>query len=167
MWRFRLFWFSKQYLNSMTKKCTVNVSISKHSLMFSMHVSLITTFLLSTHLCVHYVKPVPAAWSMRLSFIWGIKHQICQPLALRLPVDIFHVYFEVVVPGELLMAELAFCHRPVWVVCQLVPAEHLLQAEWQVTHLKTTEHTHRVIFFITLSFNLWSCLQNSSAVCRL
>ena len=37
--------------------------------------------------------------------------------------------FEVVVPGELLMAQLALGHGPVRVVSELVPAEHLLQAE--------------------------------------
>lgn len=39
------------------------------------------------------------------------------------------MYFEVVVPGELLVAELALCHGPVRVVRELMPAEHLLQAE--------------------------------------
>lgn len=39
------------------------------------------------------------------------------------------MYFEVVVPGELLVAQLALRHRPVGVVRQLVSTEHLLQAE--------------------------------------
>lgn len=39
------------------------------------------------------------------------------------------MYFEVVVPGELLVAQLALGHGPVWVMRQLVSAEHLLQAE--------------------------------------
>lgn len=50
-------------------------------------------------------------------------------LALRFPVDVLHMYFEVVVPGELLVAQLALGHGPVGVVRELVPAEHLLQAE--------------------------------------
>lgn len=50
-------------------------------------------------------------------------------LAVRFPVDVLHVYFEVVVPGKLLMAQLALCHGPVGVVCEFMPAEHLLQAE--------------------------------------
>lgn len=52
--------------------------------------------------------------------------------------DVLHMYFEVVVPCELLMAQLALCHGPVRVVCELMPAEHLLQAERQVTHLENT-----------------------------
>lgn len=60
-------------------------------------------------------------------------------LALRLPVDILHVYFEVVIPGELLVAQLALCHGPVGVVGQLVSAKHLLQAERQVTHLRNQD----------------------------
>lgn len=59
-------------------------------------------------------------------------------LTLRFPVNILHVHFEVVVPGELLVAQLALRHGPVGVVCQLVSAEHLLQAERQVTHLQNT-----------------------------
>lgn len=62
-----------------------------------------------------------------ISFSFSQSFQLA--LALRLPVDILHMYFEVVVPGELLMAQLALCHGPVWVVCELMPAEHLLQAE--------------------------------------
>lgn len=41
-----------------------------------MYVSLITTLLLSSHLCIQYVKAILAAWSMRLNFIWGIRYQI-------------------------------------------------------------------------------------------
>lgn len=61
------------------------------------------------------------------------------PLALRFPMHVLHVHFEVVVAGELLMAQLAFRHGSVRIVCQLVPAEHLLQAERQVTNLRETQ----------------------------
>lgn len=57
-------------------------------------------------------------------------------LALGLSMNVLHVYFEVVIPGELLMAQRAFCHGPVGVVGQLVPAQHLLQTERQITHLQ-------------------------------
>lgn len=60
--------------------------------------------------------------------------------ALRFPVHVLHVHLEVVVAGELLVAQLTLCHGPVGVVGELVPAEHLLQAERQVAHLP---HTHR------------------------
>lgn len=43
---------------------------------------------------------------------------------------------EVVVPSELLVAELALRHGPVGVVGQLVSAEHLLQAKGEITHLQ-------------------------------
>ena len=46
------------------------------------------------------------------------------------------MHFEVVVPGELLVAEAALRHGPVGVVRELVPTQHLLQAEGQVTHLE-------------------------------
>lgn len=54
---------------------------------------------------------------------------------------VLHVHFEVVVAGELLVAQLALRHWPVGIVCQLVPAEHLLQAERQVTNLRETQKT--------------------------
>lgn len=57
-----------------------------------------------------------------------LRNQI-RALALRFPVDVLHMYFEVVVPGELLVAQLALGHGPVGVVRELVSAEHLLQAE--------------------------------------
>lgn len=63
------------------------------------------------------------------------------PLALRLPVHVLHVDFEVVVAGELLMAQLALRHGSVGVVCQLVSAEHLLQAERQVADLRDRQET--------------------------
>lgn len=66
------------------------------------------------------------------------------PLALRFPVHVLHVHFEVVVAGELLMAQLALRHGPVRIVCQLVPAEHLLQAERQVTNLRETQKRNAV-----------------------
>lgn len=52
------------------------------------------------------------------------------------------MYFEVVVAGELLVAEEALCHRSVGVVREFVSAEHLLQAEGQVTHLGNTTGVH-------------------------
>lgn len=55
--------------------------------------------------------------------------------------DVLHVHFEVVVPGELLVAQLALGHGPVGVVGQFVPAEHLLQAERQVAHLGDRTHS--------------------------
>lgn len=73
-------------------------------------------------------------WNIKASFILGSP-----PIAgsaFRLPVDVLHVYFEVVIPGELLVAQLALRHGPVGVVRQLVPAEHLLQAKRQVAHLQ-------------------------------
>ena len=45
---------------------------------------------------------------------------------------------EVVVAGELLVAQKALCHRSVGVVCELVSAQHLLQAEGEVAHLGNT-----------------------------
>lgn len=39
---------------------------------------------------------------------------------------VLHVHFEVVVAGELLMAQLALGHGPVRIVSQFVPAEHFL-----------------------------------------
>jgi len=53
-----------------------------------------------------------------------------------LPVDVLHVHLEVVVAGELLVAEEALRHRPVGVVREFVPAQHLLEAEGQVAHLR-------------------------------
>ena len=50
--------------------------------------------------------------------------------------DIFHVHFEVVISCKLLVAKLAFCHRSIGVVSQLVSDQHLLQAEGQVTNLR-------------------------------
>lgn len=57
-------------------------------------------------------------------------------LAVSFSMDIFHVYFEVVIPCKLLVAELALCHGAVGVVSQLVSDQHLLQAEGQVTNLR-------------------------------
>lgn len=59
-------------------------------------------------------------------------------LAFGLAVDILHVHLEVIVPGELLVAQLAFGHGPVGVVGEFVPDQHLLQTEGQVTHLYRT-----------------------------
>lgn len=61
------------------------------------------------------------------------------PLALRFPVHVLHVHFEVVVASELLVAQLALRHGPVRIVGQLVPAEHLLEAERQVANLRETQ----------------------------
>lgn len=63
------------------------------------------------------------------------------PLALRFPVHVLHVDFEVVVAGELLVAQLALRHGPVGIVRELVPAEHLLQAERQVANLPDRQKT--------------------------
>ena len=59
--------------------------------------------------------------------------------AVGLAVDVVHVHFEVVGPGELLVAELALGQRAVGVVGHLVPDQHLLQAEGQVAHLEDTQ----------------------------
>lgn len=56
-------------------------------------------------------------------------------LALRLPVHVLHVHFEVVVPGELLVAQLTLGHRTVRVVSEFVPTQHLLEAKGQVAHV--------------------------------
>lgn len=93
-----------------------------------MYVSVTRTFLLSIRLCVQYAKDKLAARSSRYRILFQPVLQQ-SPLALRLPVDVLHVHFEVVVPGELLVAQLALGHGPVRVVRQLMPAEHLLQAE--------------------------------------
>lgn len=63
------------------------------------------------------------------------------PLALRFPVHVLHVDFEVVVAGELLVAQLALRHGPVGVVRELMSAEHLLQAERQVANLPDRQNT--------------------------
>lgn len=56
-------------------------------------------------------------------------------LALGLAVDVLHVHLEIIVPGELLVAQLALCHRSVGIVGEFVSTQHLFQAEGQVTHL--------------------------------
>lgn len=63
------------------------------------------------------------------------------PLALRFPVHVLHVDFEVVVAGELLVAQLALRHGPVGIVRELMSAEHLLQAERQVANLPDGQKT--------------------------
>ena len=66
--------------------------------------------------------------------------------AVRLSVDVLHVDLEVVVAGELLVAQKALGHGPVGVVRELVSAQHLLQAEGEVAHLgdtKSTGYRHR------------------------
>lgn len=70
---------------------------------------------------------------------------VYQPLPLRLSVDVFHVHFEVVVTGELLVAEWALCHWPVGIVGELVPDQHLLQTERQVTNLQPITGQNRRI----------------------
>lgn len=55
--------------------------------------------------------------------------------AVGLTVDIVHVHLEVVIPRELLVAELALRQWAVGVVCHLVSDQHFLQAESQVAHL--------------------------------
>lgn len=77
------------------------------------------------------VTAVSAAWSETelLSLRYCQSVFPYSALAFRFPVHILHVHFEVVVPGELLMAQLALGHGPVGVVCQLMSAQHLLQAE--------------------------------------
>lgn len=50
--------------------------------------------------------------------------------------DIFHVHFEVVISCKLLVAKLAFGHRSIGVVSQLVSDQHFLQAEGQITNLR-------------------------------
>lgn len=50
--------------------------------------------------------------------------------------DIFHVHFEVVISCKLLVAKLAFCHRSIGIVSQLVADQHFLQAEGQITNLR-------------------------------
>lgn len=63
------------------------------------------------------------------------------PLALRFSVHVLHVDFEVVVAGELLVAQLALRHGPVGIVRELMSAEHLLQAERQVANLPDRQKT--------------------------
>lgn len=46
------------------------------------------------------------------------------------------MHFEVVVSRKLLVAKLAFCHRPIGVVSQLVSDQHFLQAEGQIANLR-------------------------------
>lgn len=59
--------------------------------------------------------------------------------AAGVPMDVVHMHFEVVVPGELLVAELALCQRAIGVVSHLVSDQHFLQAKSQVTHLEGTQ----------------------------
>lgn len=58
-------------------------------------------------------------------------------LSLRLSVDVLHMDFEVVVAGELLVAQRAFSHGSVGIMGQFVSDQHLLQTKGQVTHLET------------------------------
>lgn len=62
-------------------------------------------------------------------------------LSLCLSVDVLHVDFEVVVAGELLVAQGAFSHGSVGIMGQLVSDQHLLQTKGQVTHLEIHKHT--------------------------
>lgn len=55
--------------------------------------------------------------------------------AAGVAMDVVHMHFEVVVPGELLVAELALCQRAIGVVSHLVSDQHFLQAKSQVTHV--------------------------------
>lgn len=64
-------------------------------------------------------------------FVWDC-------LSLCLSVDVLHMDFEVVVAGELLVAQGAFRHGSVGIVGQFVSDQHLLQTKGQVTHLKYT-----------------------------
>lgn len=63
---------------------------------------------------------------------------LAPPSAVGLAVDVVHVHLEVVVPRELLVAELALRQRAVRVVRHLVSDQHFLQAERQVAHLGET-----------------------------
>lgn len=56
-------------------------------------------------------------------------------LSLCLSVDVLHVDFEVVVAGELLVAQGAFSHGSVGIMGQFVSDQHLLQTKGQVTHV--------------------------------
>lgn len=69
------------------------------------------------------------------------SHAPAAASAAGIPVDVVHVHFEVVVPGELLVAELALCQRTIGVVSHLVSDQHFLQAKSQVTHLEGTQRT--------------------------
>lgn len=64
--------------------------------------------------------------------------------AAGVPVDVVHMHFEVVVPGELLVAELALCQRAIGVVSHLVSDQHFLQAKSQVTHIALERLLSRV-----------------------
>lgn len=61
-------------------------------------------------------------------------------LSLCLSVDVLHMDFEVVVAGELLVAQGAFSHGSVGIMGQFVSDQHLLQTKGQVTHLETHKH---------------------------
>lgn len=87
------------------------------------------------------------------------------PLALRFPVHILHVHFEVVIAGELLMAQLALRHGPVRIVCQLVPAEHLLQAERQVTNLRETQKRNAFCPLQSINGHVWEMGHHSQIAC--
>ena len=64
------------------------------------------------------------------------------------------------------MAQLALCHGPVRVVRQLMSAEHLLQAEWQVTHLQNRKYRILTVRIKLYLFNPWTCLWIFPAQCR-
>lgn len=64
--------------------------------------------------------------------------------AAGVAVDVVHMHFEVVVPGELLVAELALCQRAIGVVSHLVSDQHFLQAKSQVTHLEETQRSRHL-----------------------
>ncbi len=72
----------------------------------------------------------------------NMKRFVYGCLSLCLSVDVLHVDFEVVVAGELLVAQGAFSHGSVGIMGQLVSDQHLLQTKGQVTNLKIHKHTN-------------------------
>lgn len=57
--------------------------------------------------------------------------------------DVLHVHFEVVVAGELLVAQGALGHGSVGIVGELVTDQHLLQTEREVADLRAITETKR------------------------
>lgn len=112
---------------------------------------------------------------MYASFLYMVLYMACMNmcicivvvydcLSLRLSVDVLHMDFEVVVAGELLVAQRAFSHGSVGIMGQFVSDQHLLQTKGQVTHLEThKEHNfnplrkHDVVFsMFNIYIPVWS-----------
>lgn len=119
--------FHPEKQRELTSQGFANFCIQSTMYMVKRPISVSTCCLTSWHLRIHEYTCISVS------------------LPLRLSVDVFHVHFEVVVAGELLVAEWALRHGPVGIVGKLVPDQHLLQTERQVANLQPiTEQNRRI-----------------------